>query len=642
MQGNQLLGLSAIPLLGVSSQWLSWRLKLPSILLLLSVGILAGPVTGLLNPDKVFGDLLFPVVSLCVALILFEGGMSLHVSELKDIGKEVRSLTTTGPVIGWVLGSLAAHYVGGLPRGISALVGAILVVTGPTVIGPLLRSVRVKGKVGPIVRWESIVNDPTGAVLAVLIFEVLLEYQLHPSMQGATLEILRGAVKTGAIGFGVGMALAGGFILALYKRWIPDYLHSPIVAALVLFGFAISNSLQEESGLVTVTVMGIALVNQRLASVKHIFEFLENLRVLLISALFIVLAARLTVEDLALIDARLVAFLVVLILVVRPATIFLSLLRSDLTRNEKLFISWMAPRGIVAAAVASVFAIRLEQAGLAGAERIVPTIFMVIVCTVILYGLTARSVARYLGLLEKNPQGAIILGANRVAQTIGLAMQAKGIRVILLDTNWRQISAARLKGLEVVYGNAFSAKIHHKLDIDGIGRLFAMTPNDQLNALACVHYVELFGRNQVYQLAPEMASKEGFKEEERPIDLHGHYLFEPENTYHQLDLMITRQAEVKFTNLTSEFTIKSFRERYGSGAVPMFLILPNGEVKVFDDDDRPSGIGTLVSLVSIRALKDADSKDAGAKGVASVEEGLEVSSEEEGSAPDKEANSGEG
>lgn len=609
MTESAMLGLAAVPALGVTSQWLAWRMRIPSILILLVVGMVAGPGLGLLRPDALMGDLLFPLVSLSVALILFEGGMSLHFRELREIGRVVWNLITVAPLVAWVLSTASAHYIAGMPKGVAALVGAILVVTGPTVIIPLLQTVRIRGKLAPIIRWEGIVNDPTGAVLAVLIFEVLLSQQLAGvggQGHGAGEMIFQGAATTLGVGVVLGALLARSLVTAIHRRWLPDFLQSPVALAMVLAGFVASNHIQEESGLLTVTVMGIVLINQRKASVRHILEFLENLRVLLISTLFVVLSARLTTADLMAVDLRMVAFLVVLIVVVRPATIFVATARSGLTTAEKLFLSWMAPRGIVAASVASVFAIRLQAAGLEGADRIVPAIFLVIVGTVVLYGFTAGMVAARLGLLEENPQGTLILGAHRLARALGVALQKHGIRVRLIDTNWRQISEARLLGLPVTYGNAFSAKVHHQLNLEGIGKLMALTPNEQVNALACVAFTELFGRGQVYQLPPEKAQTEGYHEEERPLDLHGRYLFGDRSTYQNLDLILTRRGEVKATHLTREFPLSAFRGLYGDDAIPLVLIREEGEVDVFHDDHEPEGPGTLLSLITAKARKAAE------------------------------------
>lgn len=620
MTNPTMIGVSAIPVLGIGAQWLAWRWKLPSILLLLALGLLVGPATGFLIPDKLLGELLFPVVSLSVALILFEGGMCLRFHELHEIGGVVGSLLTVGPVIAFVGSTAAAHYVGGMPLGVAALVGAILVVTGPTVIMPLLRTIRTKGNLAPIIRWEGIVNDPTGAVLAVLIFEFLLERQLYAAAGGThaglTAVIVTGALKTLVLGVVLGAGLARFMVLCMARNWCPDFLHASVTAMLVVLGFGVSNVIQEESGLLTVTVMGIVMANQRQASVRHVLEFLENLRVVLISALFIVLSARLTVADLKMIDGKMLAFLAALIFVVRPATIFIATIGSKLTTAEKLFLSWMAPRGIVAASVASVFAIRLGEAGMPGADRIVPAIFLVIVGTVVLYGFTAKAVASRLGLLEQNPQGALILGSHRLARAIGHALKARGFRVRLIDTNWQQIKQARIEGLPVTFGDAFSAKVFHNLNLDGIGRLLAVTPNDRVNALACIAYQEYFGRAGLFQLAPEKASAEGYHEHEKPIDLHGRYLFGDQWTYAELDSMLAKKGEIKFTKITKEFTLAAFRKRYGRAAAPLFLVTEKGQLEVFVEGHEAKSTGTLISLISAASLQyaaDADAREAESK-----------------------------
>jgi NhaP-type Na+/H+ or K+/H+ antiporter len=291
-----LLSLASIIVLGIGAEWLAWRLRLPSILLLLIFGIVVGPVTGFLNPDALFGDLLLPVVSIAVAIILFEGGLNLRISELRQVGGVVRNLITIGVLVTWLIGAGAAHFLLGLNFALALLLGAILVVSGPTVIMPLLRHLRPSGQVGSILKWEGIVIDPIGAILAVLVFEAILAGGFR---EAAAVTVI-GLLKTILIGGGIGMLGAMIMVLLLRRFWIPDFLHGAVSLTLVIAVFAGSNLLQTDSGLLAATVMGIYLANQRTVSVRHIVRFKENLRVLLISGLFILLAARLQVSHLGL------------------------------------------------------------------------------------------------------------------------------------------------------------------------------------------------------------------------------------------------------------------------------------------------------------------------------------------------------
>ncbi len=377
-----LLGLAGVVALGIAAQWLAWRLRVPSILLLLAFGVAAGPLTGLLRPDELFGRLLLPGVSLSVAVILFEGGLSLKVRELRAIGSDLLRLTTVGALVTWLVSLAAARFLLGFDWPLAALLAAILVVTGPTVIAPILRHLRLGGRVGAVLKWEGIVIDPLGATLALLTFVVARAGGWHGGAAEAALALLRTAV----VGGGLGLLGAGLLIVPLARYWIPDALHGAVALAVVFLAFAVANALQEESGLLAVTVMGIGLANQRLAPVRHLIEFKENLTVLLVSCLFILLAAP-APEDLAALDLRSYLFLAAMVLFVRPASVLLSTIGSAMTWREKAFLCCMAPRGIVAAAVSSVFAQAMADAGFAQAGRMPPVTFLVIVGTVALYGL---------------------------------------------------------------------------------------------------------------------------------------------------------------------------------------------------------------------------------------------------------------
>ncbi|MCF8337889.1 MAG: sodium:proton antiporter, partial [Bacteroidales bacterium] len=377
MAEDVLLELGGIVILGIVSQWIAWRLRFPSIFLLLVVGFVAGPLTGVINPDALMGDMLLPFVSLSVAVILFEGGLTLDIKELKEIGGVLLALIIVGVIVTWIIAATAAHYLLGLNINVAILLAAILVVTGPTVIGPLLRHIRPSGRVSDILKWEGIVIDPVGALLAVLVFEAIAT----GGLQGATSTVLLSLGKTVLFGGLSGLLFATLLVLFLKKFWIPDYLQESMTLTLVIASYLAADFFQHESGLFATTLMGIVIANQKFVSVKHILEFKENLRVLIISILFIVLAGRLELEVFNNISMQSLAFLGVLIFIARPASVFLSTMGSKLTSREKLFLSWMAPRGIVAAAVSSLFALRMQEMNMAQAELLVPLTFIVIVGT---------------------------------------------------------------------------------------------------------------------------------------------------------------------------------------------------------------------------------------------------------------------
>jgi len=595
MSEHLLVGLATILVLGIGAQWLAWRVSLPAILLLLIFGFIAGPVTGFIDPNEIFGNLLLPLVSVSVAIILFEGGLSLKFSEVKAVTGVIRNLVTIGVLVSWILTSVISYLIFGLGIQISVLLGAVLVVTGPTVIIPLLRHIRPSGRVGSIMKWEGIIIDPIGAVLAVLVFEVIISVGLEQ----ATTLVLVSIFKTILIGAVLGLAGAKLVIVILKRHWVPDYLQNPVSLMIVVFVFVCSNVVQIESGLLTVTIMGIALANQRWVSIKHIVEFKENLRVLFISSLFIILSARLTLDELSYaVTLKGLLFLVLMILLVRPVSIFVSTYFSDLNIKEKLFLSWMAPRGIVAAAVASVFALRLVDAGYEQAERIVDITFLIITGTVAIYGLSAFQVAKRLGLAKPNPEGILMVGAHNWARSIAKFLHDNGFQVTLVDSNWGNVSAARQEGLKSYYQNILIEDLSEDIELDGIGRLLAVTPNDEVNSLAALHFIEDFGRSQVYQL-PKVSKFSAKTEESIPQHLRGRLLFGPEATFSYLDQKFASGATLKKTPLTGEFSYESFKELYGDKALPMFIIRKDNTLSVLASDTTPKPMPGqfLISLV---------------------------------------------
>lgn len=594
---RMLLGLASIFVLGIGAQWLAWRIRLPSILLLLAFGFIAGPGTGWLAPDDMFGELLFPLVSLSVALILFEGSLSLKFNELAEAGRPLRNLLTVGIAVTWFIVTLSGWLILNLEFATALLLGAILTVTGPTVVGPMLRHIRPTGKVSSIARWEGIVIDPIGAVLTVLVYEV--SGAVRSSQFGeAAMEGSLGLLTTGLTGVVAG-AFAGWVLAECLKRyWIPERLQSPAALMFVAAVFVVSNLIQHEAGLISVTVMGVFLANQKSASIKHIFEFKENLSVLLISSLFILLAARVELAEFSQLGWRGAAFVAAVILIARPASVFASGIRTDLSRAEKLFLSWLAPRGIVAAAVASVFALRMQQES-SGGEELVPATFLVIVGTVVVYGLTAFPLARKLGLASSDAQGVLIASAHPGARAIGHALKDSEFRVVLVDTNHDNVRIARMEGLEACYASILSEQAMDEIDLGGIGRFFALTSNDEINSLATMHFIELFGRQEVYQLPPARSGRTAMASDH----LHGRFLFSAESTFDALDESFEAGATIKTTGLTAEFGLEAFRAQHGESALPLFVVTEGGKLVVATEDKAvsPEDGQKLIALIDSAA-----------------------------------------
>jgi len=584
---NLPIGLATIVVLGAAAQWVGWRMRLPSILLLLVSGFLVGPqVAGLVDPDA-FGALLLPFVSLSVAVILFEGALTLELRELGEHRGVVGRLITLGAAITWMGAALLGWLLLGLGPVLAVLVGAILVVTGPTVVLPLLRQVRPAGGSGSILKWEGILIDPVGAVLAVLVFEgIAAGGGLRPALGLAALGIL----KTILIGGGIGVAAALLLLLVLRRYWVPDDLHSPVALSMAVGAYALANLAQHEAGLLTVTVMGALLANQRRVDVSHILEFKENLRVLVISAVFILLAARIDPGALRAVDWRIALFVAGLVLVVRPLAVAACTAGSGLDRRTRLFLAGLAPRGVVAAAVASVFALRLEALGHPGAGRIVPIVFVVVIGTVAIYGLGAGPLAFRLGLAKPAPQGVLIIGAHRFGRELAAALRGLGILALLVDTNARRIARARLAGLPAWHGSAVGERADEHLDLAGIGRLFALTSNDEINSLCVVHYAPVFGRGEVYQLPPAG--------DVPAARLRGRVLFSAGWEARALNDRLAAGAAVKATKLTEQFGLAEWRAEHGPEALPLLTVDEDGRVTVVAADQplAPSPGDTLVGL----------------------------------------------
>jgi len=537
MDEHILTGIGLILILGVTAQWIAWRIKLPSILLLLLFGFLAGPVFDVINPEELLGEILFPAVSLSVGVILFEGGLSLKLENLKKIRGVVRNLLTVGALVTLLLVIPASHYLLNLNWSLSILLASILVVTGPTVVVPLLRFIRPRGNIASILKWEGMLIDPIGATLAVLAFNAIISgygYANYlPSMIGGT---LFGLLVGSAFG-----ALSALIVIYFFERnWVPQYLHTPVALIMMLAMFIGSNSLFPESGLMGAIAMGVVMANQKRVGVEHIIEFKEQLGVLLLSVLFIVLAARVEINQFIKVGWTGIVFVLTLVFVVRPAGVWLSTRRSGLSRKEVFFLSWMAPRGIVAMSVASLFALKLENEGIVGAEMITPITIMVVVGTVLIYSTTAGPLARFLNLVEKHPQGVLIVGANKIGRSIAKALEEIDIFVTLVDTNQFNVLLATNNGLIAIEDSIFSDSVVDQLALGEIGYLLALTPDDQINAMACLRFAEIIGKSNVFQLNP---SKNNFSNDLRKR-LHGTYLFDCEKTYEMLDSDFARGGKI--------------------------------------------------------------------------------------------------
>lgn len=588
---NPGLAIAVIIALGAGAQWIAWRINLPAILPLLLTGFMLGPVFGLFQPTVLFGeDLLFPLVSLAVSLILFEGGMTLQIKELREIGSTVWRLVSVGGLVAWALIAAAGVFIMGLEIELAVLLGALLMVTGPTVIGPLLRIVRPVPHVGNVLKWEGIVIDPIGAMIAALVYT----YIIHSRGGGA----LSQTIITFGLFIVVGsiVGAVAGYLLAylLRNRSIPDFLVNLAALAFVLVAFSVSNLLVAESGLLATTIMGIIIANTSVPNFRAILSFKEDLTVFVISVLFIMLAANIELETLlSVISWKSLLLLAAIMLVIRPVTIFLSAAGSKFSFNEKLYLSWIGPRGIVAASVSSLFAARLSSAGIAGADTLVPLVFLVIVGTVLLNSLTALPFAKRLGVAEPDPQGFLILGAHPFARAIGTYLQNEGFDVLLSDTNWSNISAARSEGLRTYFGSLLADQADDDVRLSGLGNLLALTSNEEANALTALKYSRFFGTANVYQLIPHhQTGARGSLGEQ----VGGRKLFNGQANFHDLRTLYDRGAQIKETQMTEEFNLEDYYAAHKNSFIPLFA-KANGDLIVLTQEKGiPEKMDKLVSL----------------------------------------------
>jgi NhaP-type Na+/H+ or K+/H+ antiporter len=553
---------AAIGMIALFSQWLAWRMKAPSIVFLLAAGILIGPVFGILNADSFLGDLLFPIVSISVAVVLFEGSLTLRFHELKDTGSALWRMLTIGVLSTWAVIACATHYLVGTSWELAILFGAIMVVTGPTVIGPMLRAVRPTEKIARLLRWEGIVIDPLGAVLAILVFDLILAHQ-GPGHSTSPIFTLGELLFVGILSGCFAGQLVG---LALRKFWLPEYLHNVGTLLVVIAVFVLSDTIAHESGLLAVTIMGVWLANMPGVRTEEILDFKESLSVLLISGLFILLASRLQLDALAAIGLPALGVFLVTQFIARPLKVLVSTWPGELTWHERGLLAWIAPRGIVAAAISSLFALRLEEINYPGAENIVPLAFALIIGTVVWQGLTAPTVARWLGVAQPEPTGILFVGGNALARAIAAKLHDAGFRIVIADSGWDNIRAARMAGLPTYFGNPVSEHAERRLDLTGIGHVFAMSRRDTLNALACARFSAEFGRNAVHALA--VRSEEAQSEKHVPAkDDHG-ALFGPEQDYATLARMLAEGAEIRQSKLKEEFNYAAMRKQ-NPGMIPL-------------------------------------------------------------------------
>jgi NhaP-type Na+/H+ or K+/H+ antiporter len=610
--------LAGIVILGIVAQWFAWRLKLPAILPLILIGLLVGPLSTLYTEDgsKLIepvwngenglfpGELLYHFVSLAISIILFEGGLTLKRSEVKNVGPTISKLITLGSVVTFFAAGIAAHFIFDLSWQISFLFSALIIVTGPTVITPILRNIPLKKDVSAVLKWEGILIDPIGALVAVLVFEFISVGEGQEYTKTALIEF----GKILLFGFTFGFTFAHALAFAIKKEFIPHYLLNVVSLSVVLLVYIESDVLANESGLLAVVVMGLVMGNMDLPNIKELLYFKESLSVLLISILFILLAANINLEDMQLIYSwKTLLLLAIIVFMIRPLAVFLSAQGSGLSTREKIFIGWVGPRGIVAAGIASLFGSKLIVRGEPGAEYITPLVFTVVLGTVLLNATTARPFSKLLGVFLTKSEGILIVGASKASRLIGRYLQRNNRHVVLIDSNQTNIDRAKNLGLEAFTANIYSDTLTDNIELNDVGYLIAMTPNSDINKYAIEKFRDQFGENGSFRIvdSDELSDPENSQKQE---------LFSTNDDYvkmedavrsspviHELEISGRRQFDKVFGRMQSDDEI-----------IPLFLKAPDGELHIIPSFFREGKELTEgFRLVYLGNLMDSGQEDEG-------------------------------
>lgn len=604
-----MLELAGIIVLGIFAQWLAWRTKVPAILPLILIGLIVGPISTFFTHDGekllepllgknedgmvgIFpGKYLFSFVSLAIGVILFEGGLTLKRKEIAGVGPAILKMITVGSLITFIGSGLAAHYIMGLNWAISFLFGALIIVTGPTVIAPILQNIPLNRNVSTVLKWEGILIDPIGALVAVLVFEFIR------SAEGGVEFTSHALVSFFQILFiGLAMGAIAGYALYQFiiRDLIPHYLLNVFTLAMVLLIFVFSDALAHESGLLSVVVMGMVLGNMDVPWLKEILSFKESLSVLLISILFIILAALINIDDIQIIisDWRALGLFLSITLILRPVGVFLSTLSSELNLREKLFISWVGPRGIVAAGIASLFGLTLttETPPVEDAEFLVPLVFMIVLGTVLINATTARMVARLLKVTLDSSEGILIVGANGASRIIGQYLQGLDRHVVLIDNNESNVNKAREESLEAYNVNIYTDDLAEQFELLDMGYMISMTSSSDINNYAVRKYQKIFGENGAFRLL----TPDELKRDREKLPQQG--IFSYTDDFLNLNEIARDYPKVHELKVESKEDIERILDRtaVNTHTAPLFLLMPGGNLEpippTLDELDMEEGI----------------------------------------------------
>jgi len=566
--------------LGVGAQWIAWQLRMPAIVLMLAAGLVVGPLLGVFDPGRDIGPLYLPMISIAVAIILFEGGLTLNFHTLRDAAEGVKRLVFIGAPLGWLLSTLALRFGAGTTWESAAVFGGIMIVTGPTVIAPLLRSARLARRPAALLQWEAILNDPVGALAAVLALEVVIVLRTAEQVSGAVWSLVLGIGVATALGGAVGYAIAWAF----NRAKVPEYMKVPVLFVLVLAVFAVSDSLLHESGLLAVTVMGIVIANANLPSYEELRRFKEQATVLLVSGVFILLAASLNFSALSQLTWRSILFVIVVLSVVRPVTVFLALAFTQLPMREKVLVATTGPRGVVLVAVAGLFGERLAELGIEDGALIGPLAFILVAASVVVHGFTLAPVARFLKVTAAEVPGVILVGGSYWTTALAEELKRAEVPVLITDPNRGHLRRAREAGIDTFFGDILSEGAELQVDMNGYKIVIAATDNDAYNTLVATDLGPEFGRENVYQLGREKMAN---ARHALPSSLGGRN-FAKRATYNELNRLMWQGWGFVVTRMSEEYSLEDWRAQrpearligYIDAAGEMHLVSGDDEVNV--------------------------------------------------------------
>ncbi|MFG6147230.1 cation:proton antiporter [Halobacillus sp. B23F22_1] len=576
MFDSLLFQLMLIGLLGVGAQWVAWRFRLPAIVIMSIAGLLVGPIFGWIDPEQNFGELYSPIISLAVAVILFEGSLNLDFKEVRGLGRPVFRIVTVGAFISWIFGALAAHYVAGLSWAVAFVIGGLFIVTGPTVILPLLRQAKLKPRPAKILKWEGIIIDPIGALLAVFAFEIIEFLIGNNGTPSALLTFFLASIFAVILGYGLGKGVGWMF----ETGYVPEFLKSPVVFATVIACFTIADEITHETGLLSVTAMGMTMANMHISSISDMRHFKENISLLFISTIFVMLTASLNRDTLVeIFNIEIIGFVLLMLFIVRPLSILVSTWRTDLTTPEKVLVSWIAPRGIVALTVASYFASVLLEAGFEDASILLSLTFALVFTTVVAHGFSIGWLAKKLGLSMEGPPGVLITGGNAFTTNLAKALEDLKVPVLISDASWERLAEARSKGLKTYHGEILSEQTEYHLEITPYEYMIAATEYDSYNALVCTTFVPEFGRTNLFQLS--LDKDEGDKLEDLVHTIGGRIFIGEYATWEELNQRVENGYVFRKTTITPQFTYKDYLNKKDEKAMLVFVKKPTNKVEFF-------------------------------------------------------------